>query len=161
MWTQQTMKEVSGKTSNDENLQPSHNKNEKKVTVVFVVCVVTIVIIGALVKISERYAIKKDYRKSIGYIIKYFDSKMSDLSKGRTITYAYKVNGRSYTRKTSTSVKFPECDNRDGLIEGDCGSKRFWVIYSVDDPSSSLINLKIEFNKDSIPAFPSSLEDFY
>lgn len=72
------------------------------------------------------------------------------------VEYSYTVNGVKYSRRTGSTWRFPECYKN---VYG-CRDKRFWVIYSKEDHSKSLINLEIEIQNIPNPKFPETLKDF-
>jgi hypothetical protein len=74
-----------------------------------------------------------------------------------TIQYSYKVEGNRYSRKVDTALIFPGCKDVTWIA---CAQKRFWVIYSTEDPRKSLINFKVQIQDVKHPKFPETLDDF-
>lgn len=106
---------------------------------------------------QSKIDVKQDFNKTEGWIVKYFNGDSSDAGNGRTITYAYKVGSRIYSRYVFTIERFNECED---TIGKECAEKRFWVIYSKKNPNKSLINLHLEIQGLKSPDFPTSIEDF-
>jgi hypothetical protein len=129
----------------------------KGIFILTMVASLAYIINGALTRTNNEKMVLEGYEKTAGWIKKYFDRHGSDAGSGRTITYAYEVNGEIYSREIYTQIKYDDCD---GEMQTNCLSRRFWVIYSKKDNSKSLISFKIDIQGLSNPRFPNSIKDF-
>jgi hypothetical protein len=112
---------------------------------------------GYFQKSSNREAVEKGFDKTQGWIEEYHDRRNSDAG-GIAITYGYKVGDHLFRREITGSAALSDCD---GPMNDVCSHKRFWVIYSKEDPRKSLINLEMEIQDVSHPQFPETIEDFF
>jgi hypothetical protein len=106
---------------------------------------------------DDKALVKANYGRSVGKIIEYQDRTDSDAG-GIAITYQYHAMGKVYTRRKFSGIKFPECDKE---LSDACKKRRFWVIFSLSDPSKSLIDFGTDIQADSSAAVPESLGNFY
>lgn len=138
-------------------IEVNDDKGEK-ITFLILWSSILVLIIWVIVysEMSKR-EIKSDYGITEGWVVKYSDNDKSVEGSGRTITYSYKVDSRTYTRATQTNLKILECSES---ISEDCARKRYWVIYSKKKHGKSLVNLKIEIQGIEKPKFPETIKDF-
>lgn len=129
----------------------SRNNNKYKEGILIVITI-TIILIFSLRDKRKDDEIKRHYIKAIGKIEKYY-SKSVDLP--RKITYTFKVKSTKYSRDIIVNYKFDICENFNN-----CKDKRYWVIYSPENPENSLINLEVEIQGIENPEFPKNLDDF-
>lgn len=106
-------------------------------------------IVVKIIRDKDRGEILKNHGLTQGWIISYNNRSGSDLGTGWGIEYAYTVNGKSFSRKTTTHVSFDACAKAHT-----CKKKRFWVIYSNDDYSKSRINFSVDIQGLENPEFP-------
>jgi hypothetical protein len=103
---------------------------------------------------DETFYIKQEYGKTIGKFYRY------DAVGGTGtpyITYSYIVAGIKYFDQVGGGINY----NYDFCYKNNnCRDKRFWVIYSIKDPSKSLINLTVELQDMENPPFPETLDNF-
>ena len=102
----------------------------------------------------DRLVVLKEYSVTTGKIIDY-----NIFGDGPSIhlTYEYLVNGKTYTRLINGPKKhYDECENN--LMA--CSVKRFLVIYSINYPNKSLINLTREVQDIENLVPPKSLRGF-
>ncbi len=127
----------------------------KYIEVILIVIVILIAIPVYLYKSNQERKLKKDYQYTIGYILKWG----SNVDESTTIKYSFQVDNVIYERGfVNPSVTLERKDKYFNKI--DCTNIKFWVIYSPDDPSFSLINLREEITDTLNAKFPSSLDDF-
>lgn len=101
-------------------------------------------------KNSEK--IKDNYKITQGRIVKYYPR---GTEVQRRIVYSYFCENKEYSRRINVDYKFEICQDFEK-----CQDKRYWVIFSPDNPKNSLINLEIEVQGIENPKFPESLDDF-
>jgi hypothetical protein len=94
-------------------------------------------IYDAIIYSNDKKLIYDNYSVTFGKIIKY--SEISNANH-RYLTYTYFVSAKEYSREIQPDISFRECL---GQIER-CSKKYFLVIYSNQDKSKSLINLRDE-----------------
>ncbi len=103
-------------------------------------------------KNKNAEGIKNNYKITQGRITKYYPR---GTEVQRRIIYFYFVADKEYNRRINVNSKFEICKDFDK-----CKDRRYWVIYSPDNPKNSLINLDIEIQGIDNPEFPESLEGF-
>ena len=123
------------------------------------ITVVFLVIQGTRSKNKYIREVKNDYAVTKGWILDYEETLNSDLGSRTSITYTYEVGGKRYLRNIDAAKRFSECYNGE-TIGNACERKRFWVIYSKEDPSKSLINLQIDIQNTANPVFPETVDEF-
>ena len=123
------------------------------------ITVVFLVIQGTRSKNKYIREVKNDYSVTKGWILDYEETLNSDLGSRTSITYTYELEGKRYTREIYAAKQFSECYNGE-TIGNACERKRFWVIYSKEDPSKSLINLQIDIQNIANPVFPETTDEF-
>lgn len=137
---------------------------KQEVVVVFIAISIVIFSFAFYFKsISDREKILNDFGITTGCIIQYFDTDNSDLGTGRDITYEYRVDSILFKRDIHTMIVLPECTGLSygkGLPER-CLKKIFWVLYSKNDPSMSLINFSVEIQDVANANVPKSKEGFH
>jgi hypothetical protein len=101
----------------------------------------------------DRNEVLNDYSLTSGWIVSY--RKVGD-HLNRTLKYSYKVNGILYSRVISPVLDFKECQKDITL----CRNKRFIVIYSNNDHSKSLIDLRNEIDDTEELKLPNELDHF-
>ena len=128
-------------------------KQKKILQVVFIV--VFMILFGAhwVNNLKKKKEVLQNNKITIGWLIEYDDGG-SDFS-AKSIKYSYNVLRDTFTREVNVTVKFEICQDFEK-----CRDKRYWVIYSPDNPENSLINLETEIQGIENPKFPESLDDF-
>jgi|GEM_PF-3374450 len=118
-----------------------------------------LIVVG--IALLYQHFTKKDilgnYGISKAWITKY-DTHPAVEDAGQDISYSYQVNGKTFTRTFSTARTLSGCE--DGIV-GNCAEKRFWVVYDLEDPQKSLINLEVEIQGIVSPEFPKELDHFH
>jgi hypothetical protein len=141
-----------------EKIEGDSSRFANFLIVLFLVMAVSFIVYQNIKSANDAASIKQGYVKDQAWIVSYSRYGPSDAGSGVTIRYGYSVDSILFTREVSVStIVFPECE--DSLTIA-CAAKRFWVIYSKDDPDKSLINLKIQTQSYRNPPFPESLDDF-
>jgi hypothetical protein len=127
--------------------------NRKVHELVLLIILLIVIVLTSLYKKRNKEQLKSDYKVSVGSIVKFYP-RGSDVP--RRINYCYiAMDSTYYYRTIDVSYKFEICLNFEN-----CRDKRYWVIYSPDNPENSLINLEIEIQGIKNPEFPEDLDDF-
>ncbi|SHG48670.1 Protein of unknown function [Chryseolinea serpens] len=124
------------------------------------ILLVVLAYIGYQRSLDARYKrqIAASFSETPGEIVAYWEESSSESgSRSPSIQYSYRVEGNRYSRTVRTSIHFPDCEDVTSIA---CAQKRFWVIYSTEDPRKSLINLEIQIQDIEHPKFPETLDDF-
>jgi hypothetical protein len=119
------------------------------------IAIAIIFLIGFYLKTKKTSEIKNNFNKTLGTLTNYKDATGVE-GTNIVIEYKYWADSKRYSRKTQTMVKYQMCQDN----PSNCIGKRYWVIYQMDNPGNSLINLKFELKGDST-LFPSSLDNFF
>jgi len=117
----------------------------------------TLVILLILILLNKKAKeskneIKNNYNVTVGYFLSYYE--LAD-SGTPIVEYYYFVNNKKYKGSVYTTTKYKDCKNS---IR--CEGKRFWVIYSPENPKKSLVDLSQEIQGMKDPPFPKTLDSF-
>ncbi len=119
--------------------------------IVVVVSIILILIFGHRYY-QKKSKILRDYEFTTGKIIEYYRVGTSS----HKLVYLYEVDGEKYSRRIDSWVWFKNCENDLSL----CSNKVFWVIYSEEDPTLSLIDLEHQIQNLENVNQPKSIESF-
>jgi len=130
------------------------NQKQKKILQVSFIAVFMILFVAHwLNNLKEKKEVLHKNKTTVGWLTEYNDGG-TDFS-AKSVIYSYKVLGDTFLREVNVTVRFKICEDFDK-----CRDKRYWVIYSPDNPENSLINLDVEIQGIENPEFPEILDDF-
>lgn len=125
------------------------SENTKRIAVI---ASIAILIFVYAKRCADRDEVLNNYEFTEGKIERYYTIGVTSYY----LEYSYFVRDMKYTR-TINSRAFKECVNNFEI----CEPKRFWVAYSRNHYSKSLINLSYEIQNIKKPDIPTSLDNFY
>ena len=129
----------------------SQLSSSDRVAIIFFVAMLLLGFFLHFKDISNKNIVLANYHITVGSFEEYNESGGDG---NPYIVYSYTANGKVYKRLVSPKIKFQKC------LYKDCTNKRFWVIYSSNDPSLSLIDLTTEIQGIANPKFPKTLDNF-
>lgn len=136
-----------------KNLKVKVIKTNRRIyEIVFIVILLFLMLLTTISKNKNNAAIKDNYDVTQGKITSFYPRGTEVKNR---IEYSYKVNNKEFYRYINVGYKLEICRDLKK-----CQNKRYWVIYSPDNPANSLINLEIEIQEIENPEFPENLDDF-
>lgn len=120
----------------------------------FFAIIIASIVIYTLNEIRIKKMVLNNYKTTIAYVE---DVGVVGIESNVFLTYSYIVNNVKYERTIQAPYEFEDCCEPK---TNKCCTAKYWVIYSINKPDKSLINLTIDLQGIKNPIFPESLDYF-